>query len=80
MMKTKSVKSKIAKVTFYIKTDLEEISEEDKNFIRNFNPTIYHNDLTCKLWTFDTKLPSGLWLENIFFNNELSKVKALILS
>jgi hypothetical protein len=56
-----------------------ELKEEDKIFIENFYPQIYHNDLTCKLWSFDEKLPSGKWLENIVFNNELTNAKALVL-
>lgn len=43
----------------------ELLSEADYDFIANYNPTIYNNDLTGKEWCFDTKLPSGNWLENI---------------
>lgn len=56
-----------------------ELIQEDISFIESFNPPIYHNDLTCKLWAFDEKLPSGKWLENISFNHALTEAKALVL-
>lgn len=52
----------------------------DHDFIRSFCPTIYHNDLECYLWAFDTKLPSGKWLENIRFSNDLRQATAFIYS
>mgnify|MGYP003593356811 CR=1 FL=1 len=61
-----------------IKSD-NDLSEEDKGFIQNYASSIYHNDITCKLWMFDTKLPSGRWLENISLNNELTVAKALVM-
>lgn len=42
-----------------------EIMAIENEFIRNYNPVIYCNDLTGESWCFDTKLPSGGWLENI---------------
>ena len=57
----------------------KELSDEDKSFIRTYSPQVYWNDVDCHHWCFDTKLPSGRWLENIFPNNELTEVKALIL-
>lgn len=45
--------------------ELPDMPKEDFDFIRNLNPVIYFNDLTCKHWCFDVKLPSGRWLENI---------------
>ena len=45
----------------------KELSAEDLHFIRVFSPAIYHNDLECYLWAFDTKLPSGRWLEKYSF-------------
>ena len=56
----------------------KELSAEDLDFIRTFNPAIYHNDLECYLWAFDTKLPSGRWLENMRFSNDLKTATALI--
>lgn len=56
-----------------------KLSEDEIAFIEQFNPIVYHNDLTCKLWVFDTKLPTGRWIENIEFNNELTVAKALVL-
>ena len=40
--------------------------------------TIYHNDITTKLWCFDYKLPCGIWCENITFKNDLRSGKCLI--
>ena len=42
-----------------------EIMKEENEFIANYNPVIYCNDLTGESWCYDTKLPSGRWLENI---------------
>ena len=42
-----------------------EIVKAENEFIANYNPRIYCNDLTGKEWCFDTKLPTGGWLENI---------------
>lgn len=41
------------------------ITDEEREFIQNFDPVIYFNDLTCVHWCFDEKLPSGRYLENI---------------
>lgn len=73
-----SIKSNISWVIWKI-NNKSKLNQQDINFIKQFNPCIYHNDLTSKLWTFDIKLPSGKWLENITFNNELTMAKALIL-
>lgn len=43
----------------------KEIIKTENDFIANYNPTIYCNDLTGKEWCFDTKMPTGGWLENI---------------
>ena len=56
----------------------KELDQIDVDFMKNFNPCIYHNDMDCYLWTFDTKLPSGKWLENIKFSNDLKTATALI--
>lgn len=78
-MKRMTLKSKLNdSITWNIEVK-SEITEEDRNFIENLNIDIYHNDLTSQHWCFDTKLPSGKWLENITFNNELTKADALIL-
>ena len=42
-----------------------EIVKAEHDFIVNYNPVIYCNDLTGEEWCFDTKLPTGGWLENI---------------
>ena len=47
-----------------LKHNLEIVNKED-DFIANYNPTIYCNDLTGEEWCFDVKLPTGGWLENI---------------
>lgn len=72
------IKSKISDVTFFIDCT-SSLSKKDKGFIAELNLKIFHNDQTCVLWAFDTRLPSGKWLENITFNNELTKANALII-
>lgn len=60
-----------------------EIVKAEHDFIANYNPTIYCNDLTGKEWCFDTKMPTGGWLENIepTWSKDGTRVfKALILS
>ena len=42
-----------------------EIVKTENDFIANYNPAIFCNDLTGENWCFDTKLPTGGWLENI---------------
>ena len=53
-----------------------EIIKAENEFIANYNPVIYCNDLTGEEWCFDTKLPTGGWLENIktFTNNDGTRV------
>ena len=55
------------------------LDNNDVDFIKNFARAIYHNDAECYLWAFDTKLPSGRWLENIRFANDFTSATALIL-
>ena len=43
----------------------QEIVKAENDFIANYNPVIFCNDLTGEEWCFDTKLPTGGWLENI---------------
>lgn len=43
----------------------EKITDTENDFIANYNPVIYCNDLTGEEWCFDTKMPTGGWLENI---------------
>ena len=59
-----------------------EIVKAENDFIANYNPTIYCNDLTGENWCFDTKLPTGGWLENIkvIWKDGETIFKALILS
>ena len=38
----------------------------------------YFNDLTCKTWCFDYKLPCGIWCENIKFGNDMNSIKCVI--
>lgn len=42
-----------------------EIVKNENDFIASYNPVVYCNDLTGEEWCFDTKLPTGGWLENI---------------
>ena len=55
------------------------LSAEDKEFIKAFDPVVYWSDANCYHWAFDEKLPSGRWLENMKFTEDLKTVKALIL-
>jgi hypothetical protein len=43
----------------------QEIVNTENDFIANYSPMIYCNDLTGGEWCFDTKMPTGGWLENI---------------
>lgn len=56
----------------------KELSADEHEFIKNFYPAIYHNDIECYLWAFDAKMPGGRWLENIRFSNNLKKATAYI--
>ena len=64
-----------------LKHDKKIVSVET-DFIANYNPVIYCNDLSGQEWCFDTKLPTGGWLENIrtTINKDGTRVfKAVIL-
>lgn len=54
------------------------LTDEEVEFVKNFDPPVYHNDRECYLWAFDTKMPSGRWLENMRFNNDLTQVTAWV--
>ena len=58
-----------------------EIIEVENEFIANYSPVIYNNDLTGKQWGYDTKLPTGGWPENITAETKNGKIvyRALIL-
>lgn len=58
-----------------------EIIEVENEFIANYNPVIYNDDLTGKQWCYDIKLSSVNWLENITVQIKNGKVvyRALIL-
>ena len=73
-----NIKSNIAECFWNIDAE-KELDQKDIDFIKNFAPAIYHNDVECYLWAFDTKLPSGRWLENIRFANDFANANALIL-
>lgn len=73
-----TIKSTAAPVKWVLNL-AEPLHKKDIDFIKDFSPIIYHNDLECYLWAFDTKLPSGRWLENMRFSNDLKTATALIL-
>lgn len=73
-----NIKSNIAECCWNIDAE-KELDQKDVDFIKNFAPAIYHNDVECYLWAFDEKLPSGRWLENIRFSNDFTSATALIL-
>ncbi len=54
------------------------LNDDDVEFIKTFNPTIYWNDCDCMHWAFDTKLPSGSWLEHMRFSPDLRYITAII--
>lgn len=54
------------------------LTTEEITFIKTFNPSVFSNDQTGTLWAFDTKMPSGRWLENIIFSGDLTKATAAI--
>lgn len=43
----------------------EKLTEKDIEFIENYYPVTFLNDVTCEYWAFDKELPSGRYLENI---------------
>nr|DAG80944.1 MAG TPA: hypothetical protein [Caudoviricetes sp.] len=55
------------------------LSEADRDFIAFFSPAAFFNDVICYHWAYDTKLPSGRWLENMSFSEDLKTIKALVL-
>lgn len=55
------------------------LSEEDKDFIAFLDPAIFWNDISCYHWAYDEELPSGRWLENMSFSEDLKTIKALVL-
>ena len=60
----------------------EDIVKQENEFIKNYNPIIFFNDLTGVEWCFDKKMPSGGWLENITTETRADGIrifKALIL-
>lgn len=57
----------------------EPLSEADRDFIINFDPPIFFNDISGYHWTYDKILPSGRYLENMSFTDDLKTVKALVL-
>lgn len=72
-------------VTFNIKTDdLSKARDNEEKIIGIIATQPYYcNDLTGKLWMFDTKLGEidgkSVWIENIHPSNDLTKVDCLVL-
>lgn len=75
----KKIVSKASPKISWLIDNKRSLTDGEIAFIEQLNLQIYHNDLTSKLWAFDTKMPGGAWLENIEFNNELTKAKALVM-
>lgn len=66
-------------VEFYGKStakDREVVLSEIVNSIPK--QTIYFNDLSCKHWSFDYKLPCGSWVENIEYTDALATVNCMV--
>lgn len=55
------------------------LSEADRDFLIEFDPPIFFNDINCFYWSYDKKLPSGRYLENMSFSEDLKTIKALVL-
>jgi hypothetical protein len=81
MIKTKVT---IEFADFDIKFTIESRKELDKETIELIEEIeilqIYWSDKRAKHYSMDYKLPNGLWLENIFYNNELTKATAKIMN
>ena len=73
-----TIKSKVCEMKWKV-NNKEVLSKQDIEFIETLVCNIFYNDIECYLWSFDTKLPSGKWLENIRFNNAITEAKALVL-
>ena len=56
-----------------------KLSEDDRDFIEILSQVVFFNDVSCYHWAYDTKLPSGRWLENMNFSEDLKTIKALVL-
>lgn len=65
-------------LTWKINIKANPLTAEEIDFIKNFNPAVFSNDQTGTLWAFDTKMPSGRWLENITFSGDLTNAVAAI--
>lgn len=75
----KNIQSKInPALTWKITLKESPLTAEEIAFIETFNPSIFCNDLTGDLWAFDTKMPSGRWLENTAFSNDLTTASAVV--
>lgn len=55
------------------------LSEADRDFLIEFDLPIFFNDINCFYWSYDKKLPSGRYLENMSFSEDLKTIKALVL-
>lgn len=66
-------------IIFDIELHGDKLADNDIEYIKNYNDTIYHNDVNCYLWAFDCKMTSGRLLENIRFSNDMKTATAVIL-
>lgn len=66
-------------VTFKIKSN-KQLDHQTVRNILELPLVVYWSDNQNKHYSMDTKLNNGLWLENIYYNNELDKAIALILN
>ena len=60
---------------YIINMGVELLTNEVKEYLFNFNPILFHNDIQCYLWFFDQKIKdTETWIEsrNIdLINNEI---------
>ena len=58
---------------YIVNMGAELLTDEIKEYLFNFNPTLYHNDIDCYYWFFDQKINNaGVWIEsrNIDLTND----------
>lgn len=67
----------IVNIIFNIKSN-KPIDNEMIENIKGLELTVFFNNMDSQHYSFDTKLDNGLWLENIFYNNEMTLATALI--
>ena len=58
---------------YIIGNGVELLTDEVREYLFNFNPTLFHNDIDCYYWFFDQKINNTkVWIEsrNIDLTND----------